>query len=233
MWLAHPNFARRNFTYAEGAEEMEENLKKERGSEKRMERRRRVVVRGEVQDVGFRLFLYENASAMDISEFYARNIPEGVEVLVGGPDAEKFVAFVRDARFERGEIREVVAEEYTGKIMPIERFAQNFMLAQMSKFVSVGLDMLKTQREMLENQRKMLENQHKMLENQDKMLENQRKMLEKQDLMLEKQDLMLEKQDETVREIRALRQDLKAYMEERFAKIEREIAEIKSKLGML
>jgi len=135
-----------------------------------------------------------------------------VEVLVGGPDAEKFVAFVRDARFERGEIREVVAEEYTGKIMPIERFAQNFMLAQMSKFVSVGLDMLKTQREMLDNQRKMLENQHK---------------------MLEKQDLMLEKQDETVREIRALRQDLKAYMEERFAKIEREIAEIKSKLGML
>lgn len=183
-------------------------------------------MRGEVQDVGFRLFLYENASAMDISEFYARNIPEGVEVLVGGPDAEKFVAFVRDARFERGEIREVVAEEYTGKIMPIERFAQNFMLAQMSKFVSVGLDMLKTQREMLENQRKMLENQHKMLENQDKMLENQCKMLEKQ-------DLMLEKQDETVREIRALRQDLKAYMEERFAKIEREIAEIKSKLGML
>ena len=162
-------------------------------------------MRGEVQDVGFRLFLYENASAMDISEFYARNIPEGVEVLVGGPDAEKFVAFVRDARFERGEIREVIAEEYAGKIMPIERFAQNFMLAQMSKFVSVGLDMLKTQREMLENQRKMLENQHK----------------------------MLEKQDETVREIRALRQDLKAYMEERFAKIEREIAEIKSKLGML
>ena len=219
---------------------MEENLKKEQGSEKGMERRRRVVVRGEVQDVGFRLFLYENASAMDISEFYARNIPEGVEVLVGGPDAEKFVAFVRDARFERGEIREVVAEEYTGKIMPIERFAQNFMLSQMSKFVSVGLDMLKTQREMLENQRKMLENQHKMLENQDKMLENQCKMLEKQDLMLEKQDkmlekqdLMLEKQDETVREIRALRQDLKAYMEERFEKIEREIAEIKSKLGML
>ena len=180
-------------------------LKKERGSEKEMERRRRVVVRGEVQDVGFRLFLYENASAMDISEFYARNLPEGVEVLVGGPDAEKFVAFVRDARFERGEIREVIAEEYTGKIMPIERFAQNFMLSQMSKFVSVGLDMLKTQREMLENQRKMLENQRK----------------------------MLEKQDETVKEIRALRQDLKAYMEERFAKIEREIAEIKSKLGML
>ena len=80
---------------------MEENLKKEQGSERGMERRRRVVVRGEVQDVGFRLFLYENASAMDISEFYARNIPEGVEVLVGGPDAEKFVAFVRDARFER------------------------------------------------------------------------------------------------------------------------------------
>ena len=233
MWLAHPNFARRNFTYAEGAEEMEENLKKERGSDRGMERRRRVVVRGEVQDVGFRLFLYENASAMDISEFYARNIPEGVEVLVGGPDAEKFVAFVRDARFERGEIREVVAEEYTGKIMPIERFAQNFMLAQMSKFVSVGLDMLKTQREMLDNQRKMLENQHKMLENQCKMLEKQDLMLEKQDKMLEKQDLMLEKQDETVREIRALRQDLRAYMEERFAKIEREIAEIKSKLGML
>ena len=190
-------------------------------------------MRGEVQDVGFRLFLYENASAMDISEFYARNIPEGVEVLVGGPDAEKFVAFVRDARFERGEIREVIAEEYTGKIMPIERFAQNFMLSQMSKFVSVGLDMLKTQREMLDNQRKMLENQHKMLENQHKMLEKQDLMLEKQDKMLEKQDLMLEKQDETVREIRALRQDLRAYMEERFAKIEREIAEIKSKLGML
>jgi len=91
-------------------------------------KRKRIVIKG-VQDIGYRLFLYESAEAMDIPEFQARNIVGGVEVLIGGEDVsvDKFVDFIREERPERAEVEE------------IERFAQGFMLAQMGKLVNIGM----------------------------------------------------------------------------------------------
>ena len=103
--------------------------------------RRRILIREKVKDVGYRLFLYENADMMDISEFYARNIKDGIEVLVGGDDANKFADFTRKNFPERAEVLEVKVEDYDGKIKPIERFAQSFILFQMGKFVNIGLEM--------------------------------------------------------------------------------------------
>ena len=164
---------------------------------------KRIVIK--VQHIGYRLFLYELAEGLDIPEFQARNIEKGVEVLVGGADTEKFVDHVRKEKPERAEVREVEVEDYEGKIKPIERFSQSFMLSQMGKFVNIGMEMLETQKGMKSDTGKMLE----------------------------KQDLMLEKQDETIGEIRGLREDLKSYMEERFNTIEGEIGVIKAKLGMV
>ena len=173
--------------------------------------RKRILIKGKVKDLGYRLFLYENADIMDISEFYARNIRDGVEILVGGNDAGKFADFTRKNFPERAEVLEVKVEDYDGKIKPIERFAQSFMLSQMGKFVNIGLGMSGKQ---------------------DSMLENQDSMLENQDKMLEKHDKMLEKQDETIHEIKGMREDLRSYMDKRFNRIERDVVEIKARLGM-
>jgi len=217
-------------------------------------KRMRIVIKGRkvVQDIGFRLFLYEHAEEMDITEFRARNIEEGVEVLVGGEEIEvdKFEDFVRKERPERAEVGEIEVEAYKGTIKPIERFAQSFMLVQMGTFVNIGMEMVATEKEIKKDTGMMLEKQDSMLEKQDAALGKQDSMLEKQDTALGKQDSMLGKQDETigairevsektdqskediVSEIKGLRGDLKTYMEERFGRIEQEIVEIKAKVGM-
>jgi len=176
--------------------------------------KRRLVIKGDVvHDIGFRLFLYEHAEVMDITEFQARNIERAVEVLVGGDEAEvaQFVEFVEQERPERADVEDIEIEEYEGKIKPIERFAQSFMLAQMGKFVNIGMEMLATEKAIKKDTGRMLE---------------------KQDSLLEKQDSLLEKQDETSSEIKGLREDLKSYMEERFERIEHEISAIKEKIGV-
>jgi acylphosphatase len=182
--------------------------------------KRRLIIKGDVvHDIGFRLFLYEHAEALDITEFQARNIERAVEVLVGGEAAEiaKFVDVVEHERPERADVEDIELEEYEGKIKPIERFAQTFMLAQMGKFVNIGMEMLATEKAIKKDTGQILEKQDS--------------WLKKQDSMLEKQDSMLEKQDETISEMKGLREDLKSYMEERFERIEHEIVAIKAKVG--
>jgi len=169
--------------------------------------KRRVIIKGNVvQDIGFRLFLYEHAEALDITEFQARNIERAVEVLVGGAEAEvaKFVEFVEHERPERADVEDIELGEYEGKIKPIERFAQSFMLAQMGKFVNIGMEMLATEKAIKKDTGQILE----------------------------KHDSLLEKQDGTLSEMKGLREDLKSYMEERFERIEHEIVAIKAKIGV-
>jgi acylphosphatase len=170
-------------------------------------KRMRILIKGKVlQDIGFRLALYERADELSISEFQARNIPEGVEVLVGGEEAlvERFIELVHTERPEGAEVETIHVAEYEGTIKPIERFERSFMLTQMGKFVSIGLEMRETQKEIKKDT----------------------------GMMLEKQDQMLGKQDETIGELRALREDLKSYMDMRFARLDREIEGIKAKIGI-
>jgi acylphosphatase len=128
--------------------------------------KRRLIIKGDVvQDIGFRLFLYEHAEVLDITEFQARNIERAVEVLVGGDEAEvaKFVEFVEHERPERADVEDIVIEEYEGKIKPIDRFAQSFMLAQMGKFVNIGMEMLATEKAIKKNTGKILGKQDETL----------------------------------------------------------------------
>ena len=169
--------------------------------------KRRLVIKGDVvHDIGFRLFLYEHAEVLDITEFQARNVERAVEVLVGGDEAEvaKFVEFVEQERPERADVEDIEIGGYKGKIKPIDRFTQSFMLAQMGKFVNIGMEMLATEKAIKKDTGRMLE----------------------------KQDSLLEKQDETLSEVKGLREDLKSYMEERFERIEHEISVIKEKIGV-
>ena len=125
-------------------------------------KRKRIVVKGKVvQDIGYRLFLYERAEALDLPEFQARNIEEGVEVLIGGEDigVDKYHDFVREERPEQAEIEGIEVEDYEGKIKVIERFAQSFMLAQMGKFVNICMEMVATEKAIKKDTGMMLEKQ--------------------------------------------------------------------------
>jgi len=188
--------------------------------DEQMKRLRIFILGTVVQDIGFRLFLFERADELALPEFQARNLKDGVEVLVGGEDAavEQFCELARTERPEGAEVESIDVADYKGTIRPIERFAQSFMLTQMGKFVQFGMEMLGTEKELKKDTGMMLEKQDQ--------------MLEKQDQMLGKQDQMLGKQDETIGELRALREDLKSYMDMRFAQIDREIEGIKAKIGI-
>lgn len=125
-------------------------------------KRRRIVIKGTVvQDVGYRLFLYERAEELGIPEFQARNVKGGVEVLAGGEDSnvDMFVDCVRTERPEEAEVEAIEVEAYEGTIKPIERFAQSFMLTQMGKFVNIGMEMLVTEKEIKKDTGMMLEKQ--------------------------------------------------------------------------
>ena len=124
--------------------------------------KRRLVIKGDVvHDIGFRLFLFEHAEVLDITEFQARNVERAVEVLVGGDEAEvaKFVEFVEQERSERADVEDIEIGGYEGKIKPIDRFAQGFMLAQMGKFVNIGMEMLATEKAIKKDTGRMLEKQ--------------------------------------------------------------------------
>lgn len=181
----------------------------------------KITIIGKVHDVGYRLFLLEEADYLFIPYFDARNVKiddkEALIVLVDGDEEQikEFVEFVKTNKPENAVVEEIRIEEYRGRVRDIERFRASFNTAQLSKIVQVGL----------------------------KMLEKQDVMIQKQDLMLQKQDQMLQKQDETIKvikeesertrgEIKELRMDLKSYLDERLKKIESEIEKIKAKLGM-
>ncbi len=189
----------------------------------------KITITGKVHDVGYRLFLLEEADYLFIPYFDVRNVKingkEALVVLVDGDEEQlkEFVEFVKTNKPEKAVVEEVRIEEYGGRVRDIERFRASVNTAQLSKIVQVGL---------------------KMLEKQDSMLEKQDLMLEKQDSMLEKQDLMLEKQEETARAIREesekTRSEIKEVsskldrtnelLERRFEKLEEEIERIKKAL---
>jgi acylphosphatase len=123
-------------------------------------KRVRIIIRGVVvQDIGFRLFIYERADELAIPEFQARNLKEGVEVLVGGEEAsvDRFVELVQTARPEEAVVETIDVAEYEGTIRPIERFAQSFMLTQMGTILKTWTEILVTMKEIKKDTGMMLQ----------------------------------------------------------------------------
>ncbi len=112
-------------------------------------KRLRILIQGKVvQDIGFRLFLYEQADELAIPEFQARNLKGGVEVLVGGEEAsvDRFVELVQTERPDGAEVEAIDVAEYEGTIKPIERLAQSFLPVLMGAILELWADMLVTLR---------------------------------------------------------------------------------------
>jgi acylphosphatase len=141
---------------------------------------KKIVIKGKVHDVGYRLFLLIEAESLFIEYFDARNVvvegEQHLNVLVGGQEEKitRFVEFARSNYPPEASVLSVEVGDYLGEVRSIDSFRQSFMVLQMVKLAQAGVGML----------------------------EKQDAMLEKQDAMLEKQDRMLVKQDETIKAIR-------------------------------
>ncbi len=168
----------------------------------------KITIIGKVHDVGYHLFLLEEADYLFIPYFDARNVKingkEALVVLVDGDEEQlnEFVEFVKTNKPEKAVVEEIRIEEYRGRVRDIERFRASFNTAQLSKIVQIGL-----------------------------------KMLEKQDLMLQKQDetiiVIREESEKTRKEIKEVSSKLdktNELLERRFEKLEEEIERIKKAL---
>ena len=183
---------------------------------------RRLLIRGpRVTEVGYRLFLFQRATALGLTGFYARNLDGALEILVDGPEPalEEFVMLAREERPPAVEVRSVEVGEYSGPVPDIESFYRAFSLEQLVKIVQAGVQ--------------MLGKQNLMLGKMDQMLEKQDQMLGKQDLLItEVRSAKEELKKEMMEGFDRLRSDLRSLLDERLRKIEEDLALVKARLGM-
>jgi acylphosphatase len=188
--------------------------------------RKRIVITGNVHDVGYRPFLLGIAGFLGIERFYADEIlldgKQAVEILLDSSEdkVSAFIDLIERKKPEAAVVESIQVEDYSGNVMEIESYYRYLTALQLEKIATYGGQMLK----------------------------KQDSMLEKQDEMLRKQDEMLRKQDETIRAIReegrktrekissstkliSSKLDNMTYLlEERFKRLEEEVERIKRAL---
>ncbi len=107
---------------------------------------KKITIQGKVHNVGYRLFLLEQADTMFIPCFDARNVKinnkEALIVSVDGEDSQlnEFIDFVNSNSPEKAVVKSIIVEDYAGKIRGIDKFRQSFDTIQLSKIVHSGLE---------------------------------------------------------------------------------------------
>jgi len=161
--------------------------------------RYRLLVLGDVQQVGFREFVKKCALQLHVKGS-VKNLDDGsVEIYceIEENALDKFKELI--GKPPMGEVEEikVYPEDSTEYGTPETNFSkfkvirdEDEVAETLSVMARVGQQMLATQQLTLQLQEKMLEKQDKMLEKQDKMLEKQDKMIELQTITIEKIDAM-------------------------------------------
>jgi len=161
--------------------------------------RYRLLVLGDVQQVGFREFVKKCALQLHVKGS-VKNLDDGsVEIYceIEENALDKFKKLI--SKPPMGEVEEIkVCPEDSGEYGTPETNFSKFKVIRdedevaetLSVMARVGQQMLATQQLTLQLQEKMLEKQDKMLEKQDRMLEKQDKMIELQTITIEKIDAM-------------------------------------------
>jgi acylphosphatase len=191
----------------------------------------KITITGKVHDVGYRLFLLEEADFLLIPHFDARNVKiNGKEALIVLVDGEKeqiteFVEFVKTNKPENAVVDRIEVEEYTGRVRDIERFRSSFNTAQLSKIVQVGLKMLQKQDETIKVIKEESEKTRRELGS--KIDETRKELGDKID---ETRKELGSKIDNVNDNINLLRSDLKEYTGSNLKNIREEILEIKEAL---
>ncbi len=145
--------------------------------------RKRIIIKGKVHGVGYRLFLYAIAESIELERFYTDNIyldKEAVEILIDDEESKikDFINIINQKKPERAVVESIEVYDYKDNIMKRDAFYRYLTAMQLFKIANYGSS-----------------------------------MLEKQDLMLEKQDKMLEKQDLMLERLSSIQEDTKAIRE--------------------
>lgn len=205
--------------------------------------KKKIIIKGQkVHDVGYRLFLLDEAEARLIPFLSVKNIRnkgQVVEVLACGEEdrVERFIEFVKNNFPDDAEVNSVSVEDYEGDIRTIESFSRSFSISQLSKIARTGVAMLNLQSDMNDT----LSNMNGV---QSSMNESIKEISGKQDIMIGKQDdtitVLKEFRKETGENFQLLHSDNLKLQEimvkhdietkELFGVINREISGIKERL---
>jgi len=171
----------------------------------------KILIKGpKVHGVGYRAFLLDEAEALLMPNFSARNIKNGievVEVLVGGTkeNINIFIKFLKNNYPEDAEVADISFENYDGDIRSIEAYSRSFSASQLSKIAVTGVSLLKNQKEHIEITKEILHKQdehigisREILHKQDEHIGISREILHKQDEHIGISREILHKQDEHI-----------------------------------
>ena len=175
--------------------------------------KKKIIIKGpKVHDVGYRLFLLDEAEDRLRPFFSVKNIrnkEQVVEVLACGEEnrVDRFIEFVKNNYPDDAEVDSVSVEDYEGDIRTIESFSRSFSISQLSKIARTGVAMLNLQSDMNDTLSNMNGVQSSMNESIKEISGKQDIMIGKQDIMIGKQDIMIGKQDETITVLKEFRKE--------------------------
>jgi len=193
----------------------------------------KITIKGKVHNVGYRLFLLNEADRLLIPKFDARNVMIGdKEALIVFVDGEgdqikEFVEFVKTNKPPNAIVEGVEVEEFDGKVMDIDRFRSALNTEQLSKIVQVGLTIVNG----INNLNSKIDGLNSKMDNLNLKMD---RMLQKQDETVKEirdvKNVIREESEKTRVEIKSLRSDLREYMDYNLEMVREEITEIKEAL---
>lgn len=134
---------------------------------------KKIVIKGKVHDLGYRLFLLSEAESLFIEKFDARNVlingEQHLIVLVGGAEEKinRFVEFAKSNYPPEASVESVEVKDYGEEVRNIDSFRQSFMVFQLTKIAQAGVGMLGKQGRTIEILESVKMDTSKMLKKQD------------------------------------------------------------------
>lgn len=192
-----------------------------------------------VHDVGFRLFLLEEALNIDIEKFNAYNKSEEgaqvVVILLEGDETQlaEFREYAENNHPPAANVSLVKFEDYEGKVLSIDRYLHVIQIGQLQKGIS-ALQSIDGKLQGVDGKLQSIDGKqdqiHGKLDQTNSKLDQTNSKLDQTNSKL---DQILDKQDDTIGEIRELREDMaKRDTGKRLARIEKDIRVIKSKMSI-
>ena len=193
-----------------------------------------ITIKGKVHDVGYRLFLLNEAERLLIEKFDARNVlitgEQHLIVLVEGEEGKlsRFVEFAKSnypPEPPGASVESVEVKDYGEEVRSIDSFRQSLMVFQLTKIAQAGVGMLGKQDAMLGKQDAMLGKQDETIKTIKKESEKTREVVESVREEVEKVSEVVREEGEKTREV------LKEKIEEDVEWVKEEIIGIKATLG--
>ncbi len=189
-----------------------------------MKGRVEIIVKGDVQRVGYRDRVERIARKLNITGFVENLKPYDVRIIAEG-EKRDIDRFIKEIEIKKSPI---FVEELKLKREKPKGEYEYFEIKRGSWQEELG-ERLDTTGTLLY---RSVELSEKSVGLSEKSVELGEESVSIGRRMLDKQDQMLDKQDRTIDEIKGAREDLKSYMERRFRMIEYEITRIKEHVGI-